>query len=44
MQKMRLFIDFSGEIVVLKNLQLDWLKACRPTSQEHDFSQYRICA
>ena len=34
----------SGEIVDLKILQSDWLRAFWPTSLEQDFSQYRICA
>ena len=34
----------SGEIVDLKILQSDWMRAIWPISQKHDFSQYRICA
>ena len=34
----------SGEIVDLKILQSDWLRAFWPISQKQDFSQYRICA
>ena len=34
----------SREIVDLKVLQSDWLRAFWPKSQEEDFSQYRICA
>ena len=34
----------SGEIIDLKTLQSDWLRAILPISQKQDFSQYRICA
>ena len=34
----------SGEIVDLKILQSDWLRAFWPISQKQDFSQYGICA
>ena len=35
---------YSREIVDLKILQSDWLRAFRPISQEQDFSQYSLCA
>ena len=38
------FIICSGEIVDLKILQSDLLRAFWPISLEQDFSQYRICA
>ena len=34
----------SREIVDLKILKSNWLRAFWPISQEQDFSQYRICA
>ena len=34
----------SGEILDLKILQSDWLRAFWPISQEKYFSKYRICA
>ena len=35
---------YSGEIVDLKILQSDWLRAFWPISQEQNFYQHRICA
>ena len=34
----------TGEIVDLKILQSNWLRAFRPISQEEIFPKYRICA